>query len=369
MEGQKENVPRIVQLARQVELDIQHRGLRAGDAYLTTAQTARMLGVSTTIANRALQFLARNGRLDRRQRRGTFVTEPDRNGEPPIARVHLVVHQRYMRSEGLLADGVIVGLQSEMPGLDVSFNFMPPGNEVEYVDELIGSIMQAGQPEGLVLVRASLEVQRMVAQSGIPAVVYGTPYRSISQLSFVDADQHAIGRLLTEHALKQRCKQLLVIMRDQMLPGDSPYVDAIQETAGKAGFTADRIRTRFLVRDRELVAAEVGHLLEKRRHRPAILCRDEPLAEAVLEEVERLGMRVGEDVVVAVSTIYRRGNEDPPPIPYTQYAESPVQIGEHLGRLLASCARQQGTRSAESIVLPVRLCPPAPCQSSLPYHQ
>ena len=357
MEDQSQSIPRVVQLAHQIELDIQSRDLQPGDPYLTTAQTARMLGVSTTIANRALQFLARNGRLDRKQRRGTFIAEPTpRPGESSLARVHLVVHQRYMRAEGLLADGVIVGLQTVLPGVDVSFNFMPPGDERQYVEELAGSIMQAGQPEGLVLVRANLEVQQMVAQSGLPAVVYGTPYRSITQLSFVDADQNAIGRLLAEYAVRQRCKRMFVIMRDQMLPGDTPYLDAIQRMAGEAGIAADRLQIRFLARDRELVAAEVRHLLERKRPRPAILCRDEPLADAVLEELDCLGIRIGEDVAVAVSTIYRRGNEAPPSIPYTQYVDSPVQIGEHLGRLLATCTVHRGTRKLESITLPVRLC-------------
>ena len=357
MERENQNIPRIVQLAREIELDIQSRNLHAGDPYLTTAQTARMLGVSTTIANRALQFLARNGRLERKQRRGTYVAEPAPNlGESPLARVHLVVHQRYMRTEGLLADGVIVGLQSVLPGVDVSFNFMPPGDERQYVEELAGNIMQAGQPEGLVLVRANLEVQQMVAQSGLPAVVFGTPYRSITQLSYVDADQGAIGRLLAEHAVQQRCKRMFVIMRDQMLPGDTPYLDAIQKTASRAGIAADRLPVRFLTRDRELVAAEIRHLLEKKRPRPAILCRDEPSADAVLEELDHLKIRVGEDVTVAVSTIYRRGNEAPPSIPYTQYIDSPVQIGEHLGRLLATCTVHRGTRKPESITLPVRLC-------------
>ena len=266
MEDQSQSIPRIVQLAHQIELDIQSRDLQPGDPYLTTAQTARMLGISTTIANRALQFLARNGRLDRKQRRGTFIAEPTpRPGESSLARVHLVVHQRYMRAEGLLADGVIVGLQTVLPGVDVSFNFMPPGDERQYVEELAGSIMQAGQPEGLVLVRANLEVQQMVAQSGLPAVVYGTPYRSITQLPFVDADQNAIGRLLAEYAVRQRCKRMFVIMRDQMLPGDTPYLDAIQRMAGEAGIAADRLQIRFLARDRELVAAEVRHLLERDR--------------------------------------------------------------------------------------------------------
>lgn len=361
MEREKQNIPRIIQLARRIESDIHDRSLHPGDPYLTTAETARMLGVSTTIANRALQYLARNGRLIRKQRRGTYIAEPGpRSGESPLARVHLVVHQHYMRTEGLLADGVIVGLQTELPGVDVSFNFMPPGNERHYVEELAGTIMQSGQPEGLVLVRANLEVQQMVAQSGLPAVVYGTPYRSINQLSYVDADQYAIGRLLADHALKQRGKHLLVIMRDQLLPGDSPYLDAIHEAAGKAKLTADRVRIRFLARDRDLIAAEIGDLLKKRQPRPAILCRDEPLAEAVLAEVARLRLVVGEDVVVTVSTIYRRGNEDPPPIPYTQYAESPVQIGEHLGRLLATSTNRKQPRERESVILPVTLCPGRP---------
>lgn len=357
MSLEHQNIPRIVQLARQVELDIRQRNLQVGDAYLTTAQTARMLGVSTTIANRALQFLARNGRLDRRQRRGTFIAErASGTGEPTIARVHLVVHQRYMKAEGLLADGVIVGLQSELPGVDVSFNFMPPGSESQYVEELTSGIMQAGQPEGLVLIRANLEVQQMIVQSGLPAVVYGTPYRSISQLSFVDADQRAIGELITQHAFEQRCKRLLVLMRDQMLPGDSPYLDAILETAGRVGLSADRIKIRSLARDRQLVGSEVRDYLEESKQRPAILCRDEPLADAAVAEADRLGMRLGDDVVVAVSTIYRRGNEDPPPIPYTRYTESPVQIGEHLGRLLGRCTKQQEPRRTESIILPVTLC-------------
>ena len=356
MGSENQNIPRIVQLAAMIEADITHRRLHAGDPYLTTAETARMLGVSTTIANRALQFLARNGRLIRKQRRGTYVAEPGpRGGEPPLGRVHLVVHQHYMRTEGLLADGVIVGLQSELPGVDVSFNFMPQGNERQYVEELAGSIMQAAQPEGLVLVRANLEVQKMVAQTGLPAVVYGTPYPSVSQLSYVDADQYAIGHLLTKHALKQRSKRLLVIMRDQLLPGDSPYLDAIHEAAGRARLTADRLQVRFLARDRELIAAEVGDLLKKPQPLPAILCRDEPLAEGVLDEITRLGLAVGEDVIVAVSTIYRRGNEDPPPIPYTQYAASPVQIGEHLGRLLANSTKRKQPSVRESVVLPVTL--------------
>ncbi len=361
MKNEREIIPRIVQLAQKVELDIQNRNLQAGDPYLTTAETARMLGVSTTIANRALQFLARSGRLVRKQRRGSFVAEPGRRErETRLARVHLVVHQHYMRTEGLLADGVIVGLQSELPGLDVSFNFMPYGGEREYVEGLVHSIMQSGQPEGLILVRASLEVQKLASESGLPAVVYGTPYRSIARLPYVDVDQYAMGQLLTEFALNRRAPRLFVIMRDRTLPGDTPYLNGIFETAGRAKMTADRIQIRSLARDRELVAAEVRDLLasspaRKGRPRAAILCRAEPHADMVLEELLQMGLKPGDDVIVAVSTIYRRGGERLPLIPYTQHAGSPIQIGEHLGRLLAACAQQSDSPESRAVVLPVSL--------------
>src|SRR5688572_33109266 len=65
-------VPRIVELADLIAADIRRRKLNPGDSYQSTLETAEMLGVSTTAANRAMQVLVKRRVLDRRQKKGTF---------------------------------------------------------------------------------------------------------------------------------------------------------------------------------------------------------------------------------------------------------------------------------------------------------
>ncbi len=50
-------IPKNVGLANRIESDIQARGRGPGDQYLSTVETARMLGVSTTSANRAFTLI------------------------------------------------------------------------------------------------------------------------------------------------------------------------------------------------------------------------------------------------------------------------------------------------------------------------
>src|SRR3954462_3538876 len=111
MLGMKGHIPRIIQLADRIAEDIKQRQLKPGDPYQGTTETAEMLGVSTTAANRAMQVLVKRRLIERRQRKGTFVAVPGApTAESPLRRVHLIVHENYLRTEGLLADGIIVGM-------------------------------------------------------------------------------------------------------------------------------------------------------------------------------------------------------------------------------------------------------------------
>src|SRR5262245_1982988 len=100
---------KIVDVADQIVADIRRRKLRPGDSYLTTAETAHWLRVSGSTVNRALQLLAQRGVIQRRQRQGTLIA--DLESDSPLRRVHLVVREDHLRTEGLWADGVLLGLQ------------------------------------------------------------------------------------------------------------------------------------------------------------------------------------------------------------------------------------------------------------------
>src|SRR3984957_16744093 len=124
--------PRIVDLADRILADIRRKRLRPGDPYLSTAEIARLLRVSGTAANRALQLLAQRQVLERRQRRGAFIARGPAGGKTVVVnRVHLLVHRDYLRAEGLLADGVVLGIQGELPQAEIQFNFLPESSEVD----------------------------------------------------------------------------------------------------------------------------------------------------------------------------------------------------------------------------------------------
>src|SRR3954470_19347948 len=110
--AEKSGPRQIIELADRIAEDIRRRELRPGDAYLSTAEVARVMQVNGTKANRALQLLARRRVLDRRQRKGTFIAPPPADADTPgpaLDVVHLLVQQDYLRTEGLLADGVVLG--------------------------------------------------------------------------------------------------------------------------------------------------------------------------------------------------------------------------------------------------------------------
>src|SRR5436190_13702400 len=202
MPAMKGQIPRIIQLADRIAEDIRQKKLKPGDPYPGPTETAEMLGVSTTAANRAMQVLVKRRIIERRQRKGTFVAIPSAAmPSSPLRRVHLVVHETYLRTEGLLSDGVIVGMHDELPATQVQFNFVPSDNDAGQITELISEAMRSGKTEGFVLVRSSLQAQRLIAASGLPTVVHGSLHWSVPRMPWIDRDHRRGGALMTQHLL------------------------------------------------------------------------------------------------------------------------------------------------------------------------
>lgn len=332
-------ISRIVELADRLEEDIRGRTLKPGDPYFGTEETARLLRVGNGMANRALQVLVQRGILRRRQRLGTFIARlPGDGAASPLARVHLLVAQDYFKTEGLLADGLVVGMQGALPGAEVQFNFLSPGDGDEYARRLVGEALRAEAPEGFVLVRSSLAVQRLVQSSGLPAVVHGTPYASLRGMAWVDRDHVQAADLLVGHLLGRGCRRIVVLLRQQMLPGDHLALDRILELAAAEGLAASDLVLRFLAADEADVAEEVGRLLADDRRPTGFFCRSLPLAEGVSAAVERLDGVAGQAEIV-VSDVYRALQASPLPYVHARPVIAPEEIGRHIGRMLACQAR------------------------------
>jgi len=350
--------PRIVEVAEEILTDIRRRKLRRGDAYPDTISTARRLGISGTTVNRALQLLAQRGVVRRRQRQGTIVLDPGcQANHAALQRVHMVVRQDHLQAEGLWADGVLLGLQGALPGVELRFNFRPEVDEAEYVSDLIHEVLRLRQRAGLVLFRSTVVTQRLAAASGLPTVVSGMLQPSIRDLPSVDRDQRQIGVLLAEYLLKARCRRFLIWMRERLTPGDHATIDGAMATFAAAGTPIDAVTLRCLPSDCEAVAAEAQALLGASRRRVGCLCRSESLARGVEQAIVARQYPAGRRPVIVVADTARRPSSDLP-YPCIEPTIGADEWGASLGRMLATAAR--GERPTPyRLTIPVRLRTPA----------
>jgi DNA-binding LacI/PurR family transcriptional regulator len=347
--------PRVVELADRIEADIRSRGLQAGQPYLSTEETVRMLQANTNVVHRALRLLVHRGLLERKQRKGTFVKDLAGNTTTPtLRRVHLLVHQNYLKTEGLLADGMVVGMQAELGAAELQFNFMPGAEDENYVQGLLDEAARAPHQEGFILLRSSLAVQRLVARCGMPAIIAGTLFASVPPIPSIDNDHRTAGRLLAERVLGAGHQSVLVLARDRVLAGDYPFFDGVRDALVNVGAGVEAFLWRHLPADVEMVREEVRYLLQNAKSFPGIVARSEPLADGAAMAVESLGLKVGSDVTITLSDWYRRHGSALPRYPYIRDSLTSEERGRRIARLLARRAKGQGSANDHEI-LPVAL--------------
>lgn len=357
MEATDPRVPRIVHVANRILADIRRRRLKPGDAYLTTAETARQLGISTTVANRAMQLLVQRQVLDRRQRKGTTVAVPPKGGKPlALQRVYVLVNRSHVEKEGILSDGRLIGMQSVLPGVEIGYHFLPEGEEAAEIDRLVRKILAGREAAGLVMVRAPLDAQRALEASGLPVVLSGTPYPSIHGLTSINTDQGQVGRILTEHLLQQGARRIAVLMRDRMQQGDHIVLDAVRDTLAGAGFSLSALTLRCLPNDIDAAAAEIGVLLDLEPERMGLICRGTPLADAARSAIDARSFRPDQRPKIAVCDVYGARSRQPE-YPHARPVLGPEEWGVRVGRMLSDQVRGERTQPGHELV-PVELVVP-----------
>jgi DNA-binding LacI/PurR family transcriptional regulator len=326
----------IVDLADRMLADIGERGLSAGDSYLSAAEAAKKLRTSTTKANRALQLLERRRILIRRQRKGSFIAEPlNGSSQPGIRRVNLVVAQNYLKTERLLADGVVVGIQAALPEADLQFRFISETEDPEAVERILAESLRSNQHEGFVLVRAPHPVQKAIIGSGLPTVIYGTAYPMLRTACAIDRDHHEVGKMLTNYLLKKGSRRILVLQRPLVLFGDNLLLDGVRHALRENKPGNVELIFRAVPSDHEVVREVISQVAEESKTPLGILCRSEPLADAAGAAMqERSKRKKGPKISgICVADVYPRGGEG------SRWAcarilLTPEQVGERIGRQL-----------------------------------
>ena len=298
-----------------------------------------MLGVGNSLANRALQLLERRQVISRQQRVGAVIADPKGHGDiPPLRSIHFVVHSRFLKTEGIGNDLVLLGIQKELPGVHVQISFLPTGAPLEFVSDLIDHSLKSKAKDGLILVRAPYEVHRLVSDSGVPAVVYGGVYPGVKRLPRIDRDMTAIGTLAAEFLLGRGHKRLAMLSRQQVLPGDQIKYEVIRDCLARHDLPANALCQRFLPSAPEVFGAAVKMLLESEDPPTGFMCSSLGMAEAVQSECERAGLALGKDVDVFLFDYYLLSKQKPR-FPYPRPEYTSEEQGKHMALMLAALAR------------------------------
>lgn len=354
--------PRVTELADQLIGDIVARDLQPGDRYLTTLSASKMLGVGNAAANRALQLLERRSIIRRQQRAGAYIVSlPKTVTGIPLRRVHFLVHQKFLRTEGVGNDHLLIGMQDELPGVHVQISFLPLGEETPFVEELINNALKSSSVDGFVLARASCETQRLMANSGLPVVVFGGVYPGVGELARLDRDMHSIGRLLTNYLLERGHTRIAYVNRQQTLPGDQETLDAVIAAMSAASLPVDALTTRHLPADTEVCKAEFERLLARENRPTGIICRTTRIAEAAREAIDAIPRsdRNAFDIVVC-DYFGRQGSQIE--FVYPRPMGTTEDQGHHLAKLLTKQAC--GSPLSDEVLIPVELEFPRESSSS-----
>lgn len=351
MSETRTNKPKIVDLVEQLIEDIRKRNLQPGDRYLTTIAASKMLGVGSGAANRALQMLERRQIISRQQRRGAYIESLPREDSLLLRRVHFLVHKNYLNSEGVGNDFVLLGMQEQLPGVEVQINFLPKEDAVGFVQDLIDQSLVAKAKDGFILVRAPHEVHQLISDSGVPAIVYGGLYPGIPHLNRVDRDMTSIGELSAKHLLSRGHSRLAWLSRQQVMPGDHETFDAIQSVFASEGLPVDSLIYRALPASAAIAEEEIERLLDSENPPTGFICRSQRTADAVAVVLKRRNLILHDGHDVVLCDYYLLSGHRPQYVFPRPIHNSEVQ-GKFMARNLVALARGEAVQNE---IIPVEL--------------
>ncbi len=329
---------RLDQLAGVLEQDIHYRGLRPGQPYLTAAGAAEMLGVSRMTANRALNVLAQRELLVRHRNRGTFIgpglaAKSSHNANC----VHYIAFADDNPAQQIPIGCMLTGLKRHIPDVNLKTHTLSQVLSPQQLREEIDQLSYGVKSLGMIVTLGSRDLQRIVAESGIPAVVHGSVYPGID-LPSLEVDQEQTGRLMAEQAIRLGHQRLVFVAREFWRRGDNLALDGIQQAAAAAGLGSGSVMVRNVSTDPHALRMGVEEVLTDVPRPAAFICRLSYFASAIIDAASERGLSIPGEVGIVYD---HTSEEGPPPLPYpcvrSQYSihEQMAMIGQMLQTVAA----------------------------------
>lgn len=351
-------------LAKRLEQDVRMRGLCAGDRYLTAAEAARQFGTSVTAAHHALKLLADQQLLLRRRNSGTFVgPKAAASKASKIRTVHVLMpadHCITMARSDLLMRGIL----SQIGDASVQFNFLPDRDTVAYVRELISMANAAGEVAGIVAIRCPREVYRLLAESRLPTVVFGSLFPGEPVLPSINTDERETGRLLTQYLIDRGHRRMALLTGAEGWPGDNDFFDGVSQALTTARLPHDALLIRIIPYEERVYWATTQQLLAMSDPPDGFITRERVLVDVIARAAEEAGRKASKSTAkasAAVEIVFQEfATTEAEQSPYVHVRPQLLleDAAAVIGKMLRAVSENRPLES-DRIVLPVELRVPS----------
>ncbi|MEA1951959.1 MAG: substrate-binding domain-containing protein [Planctomycetota bacterium] len=343
-------------LAQQLEEKIHTRGLGPGDRFLTASEAGLVLGVSTATAHRSMKILVDRDILIRYPSRGTFVGPHFKTAKQVKLKVINILSASIDKIVAdFPVDSIIQGIRTHFPDTSVQLNYMPSGNragdQVAYVRELIRVSRVTSTLTGMIPSSSSREVYRLLADEGVPMVIFGSPYAGQEDLPSVDLDFRESGWLMAQYLIDRGHRRMALVGRMSGFPGENDLFDGISSALTAADLPHNALIIRTVPDDIEAFTAQIRELLVMPERPTGLIATKRIFARAAGKALEELGFADRLEIIFQ-DTLFTRESDLPyvsvrPKIPFQEIA---CLVGETLRRI---CEGQPLERNR--LVVPVEL--------------
>ena len=339
----------VQEAASKLEEDLRWRGLSAGERYISAEEAGELLGVSMATADRAMRLLTEKGILIRQRGRGTFVgSVPSAQVEPGVKSIQILM-PRLNESLGMSLEETIRGVHKVYPDVPVTINAFSSADPLPALERMLNAGGGNGGVMGVGMILVPRQVQEIVAERKIPAVLLGTPYIGVKGVVSIDVNHHRVGNLIASHLLERGHSRFGMLLRESVPPGDTAMMNGLTEALGESGVTCDALTVRHCTMQRDCVRETIRELLTSPNRPTALIGYPYPEEiRWVMETADEIGMTLGKDFEYVTGL----GATTPSPARCpARCCLSPDEVGERFGRMLARVA------NGESISPPHQLLP------------
>ena len=340
-------------LANAMLKDIQDSKLKEGDYYYTTEEAGKKFGVCKDTARKAMTILADRNILVRLRRRGTFIGAMAQPQKMTVSRKILVLMPDMPYGMPAIPYSQFpYYLDRAIDNASIQSCIIPRNEDVAVVKQMVEA---AGQLDGIVTDRRPRNVHNYLTETKIPVAFLFTPDSGQPNLPTLDFDYYEAGRLLAEHIVSQKHRNVIVQLFGDY-SGDHNFADSIADTMSAAHLPPSSLKIRTFCGDLEIARANFRDLLSKKEHPTAIIANGEDLADIAAVAINDVGLTVGKDVEIVWSANMMKIKNHSPYI-NAQPKLSMDEVATIVAKMLED-QRKHGKVEENRIIIPAELCQP-----------